>query len=422
VNILYLTHRVPYPPNRGDRIRSYHTLRFLAARAKVDLACLADEPVTNECRAVLRELCDEVAIVPVGRKQRWVRAIASLASGRSATEGLFWSPELSRVVEQWSSGTRYDAVLIYCSSMGPYLAHVCQPRTNCLVDLVDVDSQKWFDYAERCFGPKRWLYRLEGRRVRQIEKDLARRSQGITVVSANEACLLQSICPQAPVTAVCNGVDCEYFQPTSVSDPECQQRMGEKGGVSCAFVGALDYRANVDGITWFCREVWSQVCQQVPTAKLTLVGHRPTISVRQLARHPNIEIVADAPDVRPYLSDASVVVVPLRIARGIQNKVLEALAAGKPVIASRQALDGLDVVDGEHVYQADSATDWMNRIRNLFQDSAERRRLGAAGREFVLRHHIWEACLQPLVELLGLGSSHGVRQVDISDRTAVHAE
>ena len=191
--------------------------------------------------------------------------------------------------------------------------------------------------------------------------------------------------------------------------------------MTCVFVGALDYRANIDGVTWFCREVWPQLCGRFPDARVILVGRRPVSSVRQLARYPSVEVVGDVSDVRPYLQDAGVVVVPLRIARGIQNKVLEALAAGKAVIASPQALEGLDVVVGEHVYQASTAEEWVGGLSSLFQDRAERCRLGAAGRTFVLEHHQWNQCLQPFAELLGLTPSNHDAPRGAPARVAINA-
>jgi polysaccharide biosynthesis protein PslH len=395
--VLYLTHRVPYPPNRGDRIRSYHTLRFLAARADVDLACLADEPASDDCRKALAGLCRRVAIVPLPRRLRWLRAFQSLARGRSATEGLFRSAALSDTLRTWAGDTHYDAAIAFCSSMAQYLDVPGLQSRRRLVDLVDIDSQKWFDYADRAAPPARWLFRCEGRRVRRLEQQLAQTADALTVVSSAEANLLRGFSPPAPVHAIPNGVDLDYFQP------------GPDGAVAadptCVFVGALDYRANIDGITWFCEAVWPQVLARIPTAKLAIVGRRPVASIKQLSLHRGIEVIADVPDVRPYLRRARLVVVPLRIARGIQNKVLEALAVGKPVIASPQALEGLEVFPGEHIIQADAPLQWVAEIAKLMDDDRECLVLGAAGRAFACAHHHWHICLQPLEQLLRLRAS-----------------
>jgi polysaccharide biosynthesis protein PslH len=392
--ILYLTHRVPYPPNRGDRIRSYHTLRFLAVRADVDLACLADEPVADDCKAVLAGLCRRVAIVPVPCRRRWLSACQSLARGRSATEGLFHSAELGDTLRTWGADTQYDAAVAFCSSMAQYLDVPGLKSSRRLVDLVDVDSQKWFDYADRALPPARWLFRFEGRRVRNLEQQLAHTADALTVVSSAEADLLRGFSPRAPVHAIPNGVDLDYFQPGPADAVTAEP--------TCVFVGALDYRANVDGISWFCEAVWPQVLAKIPTAKLLIVGRRPVASIKQLSARRGIEVIGDVPDVRPYLRRAQLVVVPLRIARGIQNKVLEALAMQKPVIASPQALEGLNLIPGQHACVADSAAQWVNIVVDLLNNPTQQAEYGVAGRAFVMNHHHWDACLRPMGQLWSL--------------------
>jgi polysaccharide biosynthesis protein PslH len=362
------------------------------------LACLADEPVSKECHRVLESMCQRVAVAPLSPRLRWLKGLASLARGRSATEGLFFSQELARVIQRWAEDTQYDITLAFCSSMAPYLNVGRLRRVPCVVDLVDVDSQKWFDYAGQARRPASWLFRLEGRRVRKLEQQVAGHSQAVVVVSSAEADLLRVFCPDSPVHPISNGVDLDHFRPVDRQDAADSAATQ----LECVFVGALDYRANVDGATWFCREVWPQVHAQYPEAKFVLVGRRPDPQIRGLAKQPGVELVGEVADVLPYLQRARLVVVPLRIARGIQNKVLEAMAAGKAVIASPQALEGLNVVPGKQVCQADEPVEWFSAITKLLRDDRERRRLGAAARAFVCQHHRWDSCLRPLEVLLGL--------------------
>jgi polysaccharide biosynthesis protein PslH len=400
MKILYLTHRVPFPPNRGDRIRSYHMLKFLAARAEVDLACLADEPVPESSRRELATHCRRVVIAPLSRAGRWARALASVARGRSATEGLFESAQLRKNLEQWGADTSYDAILAYCSSMGQYLDIVGLQHISCVVDFIDVDSEKWFDYAGRASGLKRWFYRLEGRRVQNLEHELAGRAKAITVVSKSEAESLLRTCPDSIVHVVPNGVDLAHFEPQGHSASHVHQASAADH-LDCVFVGALDYFPNVDGVLWFAREVWPEVHSRFPESKFTIVGRCPVAQLRRVARTQGIQLIADVADVRPFLDRARVVVVPLRVARGIQNKVLEALAAGKPVIASPKALDGLDIVPGEQVLEASTPEQWIRNFHLLFESRSRCNQLAVAGREFVRAHHRWESCLQPLEALIG---------------------
>lgn len=390
-NVLFLVHRVPYPPNRGDRIRSFHMLKHLASRANVYLATLADEPVNAETVGELNRHCQRVAIEPLGR-ERWLGALSSLVAGKSATEGLFRSAALRRRVETWASEVQFDAVVVFCSSMAQYLTIPALSDAATLVDLVDVDSQKFFDYANSKATWKARLYQLEGRRLRRLEKTIARSVDAVTLVSEAEAKLFRKSCPNDRTFSVPNGVDLHYFRPHQV--PAVQNR--------CVFVGALDYLPNIDAMQWFCREVFPTLREKLPNATLAIVGRNPTSAVRQLGELPGVEVVASVPDVRPYMAQASVAIAPLRIARGIQNKVLEAMAMALPVVVSPAALEGLAVEPGRHLLCAESADQWVSDITRLCRDRYMASELGQAGRSFVESTHSWSACLSKLDELLHL--------------------
>jgi sugar transferase (PEP-CTERM/EpsH1 system associated) len=220
---------------------------------------------------------------------------------------------------------------------------------------------------------------------------LTKWTRGVTLVGEPEADLYRTFSAPGTVRAITNGVDLDYFSPSPVS-----------AEVSCVFVGALDYRPNVDGATWFCREVWPSVVAKRPEARMYLVGRRPVPAVQRLATIPGVDVVGQVPDVRPYVARAGVAVVPLQIARGVQNKVLEGLAMAKATIASPQALVGLQAKSGVHLLSASSVTEWTEALLRLWNDSSFRHRLGWAGREYVETHHQWKSCLGPFSALLGL--------------------
>jgi polysaccharide biosynthesis protein PslH len=389
-DILYLVHRVPYPPDKGDRIRAFHLLRSLSGRATVHLACLADEPVREETIAELRRYCERVAVVPLGTS-RWVRAAGSLVRGQTITEGAFYSPALRDMLRTWAEQTRFHAALASSSAMVPYLRLEGLSGIPAVVDLVDVDSQKWFDYAGTVRGWRAWLYHTEGRRLRSLEQQLPSWARAVTLVSEPEANLYREFCRPGQVRAIRNGVDLDYFRPQDgPTEP------------SCVFVGALDYRPNVDAACWFCEEVWPLLYQRFEQARLWLVGRRPAPAVQRLARQPGVELVGQVPDVRPWMARAAVVVAPLRLARGLQNKVLEALAMSKAVVASPPALAALHVQPGVHLLSASSAAEWAEAVLHLLHEEPLRRQLGLAGRRYVEEHHHWDRCLEPFGELLGL--------------------
>jgi sugar transferase (PEP-CTERM/EpsH1 system associated) len=390
-DVLFLAHRVPYPPDKGDRIRSFQILRWLSRRAAVHLACLADEPVAPAAAEVLAHTVERLTIVPLGRRARWARALGALALGGTATEGAFASRPLARVVEAWGRATRFHVALASASSMVPYLRLAALRETPAVVDLVDVDSQKWLDYAAASRPPRAWLYGLEGRRLRRVERELPTWARGVLLSSEAEKALYGEFAAAGRVVAVNNGVDLEYFQPAApVAEPRC------------VFVGALDYRPNVDAACWFCREVWPSILQRRPEARLSLVGRRPTAAVNELARGAGVEVVGQVPDVRPYVAGASVAVVPLRLARGVQNKVLEALAMARATVASPAALCGVRAQPGQHLLAASTPAEWVEAVLRLFDDVDLRARLGAAGRRYVEEQHRWERCLEPLAGLLEL--------------------
>lgn len=391
LDVLYLVHRVPFPPNKGERIRALHVLKYLSRRSRVHLACLADESVDGATRTALGELCERLAIVPLPPRGRWLRALASLAAGCTATEGAFDSPSLRTTLRRWAGETRFHAAVASASSMVPYLRMDILRDVPAVIDLVDVDSQKWLDYAAAGSGPKSWLHRIEGQRLRRLEHSLPDWARAVTLVSEEEADLFRRIRASNAVHVMTVGIDTEYLHP---------QPGGEESG--CVFIGSLDYPPNIDGITWFCREVWPAIRSRCPQATVSLVGRRPTPQVRRLDDLPGVELVGPVSDVRPYLRRAAVAIAPLRIARGVQCKVLEAFAMGKAVVASPQALMGLRIVPGVQAMAARSHDEWINAVSTLLGDRGLRMRLGEASRRHVETHHRWDLCQEPIGILLGL--------------------
>jgi sugar transferase (PEP-CTERM/EpsH1 system associated) len=390
-NILYLVHRVPYPLDKGDRIRNFNVLKWLSRRAAVYLACLADEPTEEETVATLGRYCERLAVVRLGRWSRRIRALVYFSSGRTVTEGAFSSPDLRAVLRRWTGDVQFQASLASASSMIPYLRMPELRDVPAVVDLMDVDSQKWLDYAGMSRGTRAWMYQIEGRRLRRIEEMLPSWTRGVTFVCEAEADIYRGFCDGDGVHVVGIGTDLDRYQ----GEPSTR-------GDGCIFIGSLEYKPNVDGICWFCREVWPEVHRRLPRATLSLVGRRPARAVRRLEGMPGIVLVGQVPDVRPYLSRAAVSIVPLRIARGIQLKMLESLAMGKATIATPMAIEGLGLEPGVHVLAASSPAEWVEALVRLLQSPDLRARIGSSGRHFVEQNHDWDACLQPLSPLLGV--------------------
>ena len=220
--ILYLTHRVPYPPDKGDRIRNFHLLKHLARHGEVSLACLADEQVSEDTLRGLRPYCAHLAVVPLGRPMRWFLTLAALARGGTASEGAFASPRLADVLQHWAGKVRFAVALASASSLVGYLQSTALRHVPAVIDLVDVDSQKWLDYAAASSGPRAWLYRLEGSRLRELERPLPSSALGVTLVSAAEVDIYRRFAAPGRIEAVPNGVDLDYFRPMEgVLEPAC---------------------------------------------------------------------------------------------------------------------------------------------------------------------------------------------------------
>jgi sugar transferase (PEP-CTERM/EpsH1 system associated) len=395
-NVLYVTYRVPYPPNRGDRIRSYHFAKWIAGRSNLFVACFSEEGVSQAAREHLRGLCRQFAIVPLNPRLRWLAGGLSLAGGGSITAGWLRSKRLRRIIAAWASVHRFDVAVALCSGMAQYLDAPELASARKVVDLVDVDSQKWLDYARDARGWRSWLYRLEGRRVRRLEASLPKRGYALTVVSEDEAAIFRRHTTEGSLAAISNGVDLDYFQPTPSP---------RRPGWQCAFTGVLDYHPNVVGLNWFCQEIWPQVRREHPQANFVIIGQRPTKAVQRLDEVPGVVVRGPVPDVRPHMARADVIVVPLTIARGIPNKVLEAMAMGRPTVASPAALAGLQVQSGHHLLAAQSAGEFAAAVNRLLADQVLAARLGAAARQFVQQHHNWATCLAPFAATLALDAA-----------------
>lgn len=389
--ILSITHRVPWPPDRGDRIRTWNILKFLSSRTDVDLACLADEPVSQETIAELQKVTRRLAIIPHNGPARYAKGLISAASGGTITEGMFHSSLMNRTLRQWSREHGWNAALASSSGMAALLSPTMIGKVDRRwVDLMDVDSEKWFDYSQRSGFLKSLIYRTEGHRLRNVETRLAEELDRLVVVSDAEVQVFRKFCDSPRIQSVPNGVDTDYFGTDGSTD---------RKPFSCVFVGVMNYLPNVDAVRWFVTEVWPHVKKRHPEAVFRIVGKSPTVEVMELGSVPGVEVIGPVADVRPWLHQSTCTVVPLRIARGIQNKVLEAMACGRPVICSPAPLKGIAAVPGRHLLCADSAEEWVEAVSRVFRDSCLQEELGILALEWVRQHHCWDARLQPFLEL-----------------------
>ena len=394
-NVLFLAHRLPYPPNKGDKIHTYQVLKSLAARHRVLLGTFIDDPDDEQHLPTVRAMCAELHVSRLNPRTAKLRALQGLATGAPLTVAFYSDPALRAWVQDVRDQGRADALLVYSSSMLQYADGFKLPMA---IDFADVDSAKWADYGKRHRWPMSWVYRREARTLLGVEREGAARARWSLFATDKEAELFAGLAPESAACAgvLGNGVDADYFKPDAA-------RASPFGAaeIPLVFMGAMDYWPNVDAVTWFAREALPQLRQRWPTLRLHIVGRSPAPAVTALAGDA-VSVTGTVPDVRPYVQHAAVVGAPLRLARGIQNKVLEAMAMARPVVAASSCVAAMDVRAGEHLLAATDAADYVRAVAELLAAPEKAAAIGRAGRERVLQAYGWGARLAGLDGFLGL--------------------
>jgi sugar transferase (PEP-CTERM/EpsH1 system associated) len=384
-NVLYLVHRMPYPPNKGDKVRSYHLLKHLCERHQVHLGTFIDDPADAAHLPTLQQLCASVHAVPLNPRWAKLGSLRGLALGQPLTLPYYRSASLTAWVQKTLATQAIDTGVVFSSSMAQYTDTMDPERV--LVDFVDVDSAKWTDYAPEHTWPLSWLYRREGARLLAYERQVAARAHHSFFATDKEAAMFLAAAPECTgrVSAMNNGVDAAYFAPEPARESPF---LADETAV--VFTGAMDYWPNVDAVSWFAREALPALRARHPRLRFHIVGRSPAPAVQALANEA-VNVTGTVPDVRPYLQHAAVVVAPLRLARGIQNKVLEAMAMARPVIAAQSCAEALFARPGEDLLVADRMEDYVGAVEELLARPALAERVGRAGRACVLAHYDWAA-------------------------------
>lgn len=389
MNVLFLTHRLPYAPNRGDRIRAFHIVEMLSRYVQLDVAALTHDLEEQAAVAPMRARGLQVVGLPVPRMRNYARAIPRLLGRTPLTHMLLDSPAASAALTRIVADRPPDVVLAFCSSMARLAVEPPLDRFPLVLDLVDVDSAKWAALAERASGWRRWVYQREARLLAPFERQVAERARATFVVNDRELELVRQLAPTANAHALPNGVDVGGLRPPGA--PLDRPRV--------TFCGVMNYEPNVEGVSWFCREIWPLVRRQRPDAEFFVVGSQPAAAIRALASAASgIHVTGTVDDVRPFLWESAVSVAPLRVARGVQTKVLEAVAAGVPTVVTSAAERGLPAEIEGACRTADTAEGFAAHILALLAMPAhERRQLTAASNLTALA---WEPRLLPLLEAL----------------------
>ncbi|MGB8433876.1 MAG: TIGR03087 family PEP-CTERM/XrtA system glycosyltransferase [Burkholderiales bacterium] len=380
--LLFLCHRIPYPPNKGDKVRSYHLLKHFASRYRVYLGTFVDDPADWPHLGKLNELCADVMALPLNPLGSRIKSVAGFVTGEALTLPYFRARALQRWINQTLKRERIRKCFVFSSAMAQYVTGRAELRR--VVDLVDVDSEKWRQYSSESRWPLSWIYRREADRLLAFEESSTREFDASLLTTAAEKALFLKHAPQLSerVHVVPNGVDTDFFSPAPGFErpfPSDEQAI--------VFTGAMDYWPNADAACWFASEVLPVVLRRHERARFYVVGMNPLPSVRALARQPAVTVTGRVSDTRPYLQHASVVVAPLRIARGVQNKILEAMAMARPVVASAACANSLSSISGRELLVAGGASEFSSRVCEALD--TEPASLGNAGRARVLRDYQW---------------------------------
>jgi sugar transferase (PEP-CTERM/EpsH1 system associated) len=395
MNVLFLTHRLPYAPNRGDRIRAYYLLREMARVARVSVFSLVHSD-REASKVQTLPFAHDVAGARVTQFRNLVHGGARIGSRRPLTHALLDAPDvrqqLGRLIHAWPP----DVVVAYCSSMARFALEPPLDALPLVLDMVDVDSAKWTELAARARGPRRWIYEREAATLRTFEATATARARVTLVVNDRERQILVAIAPDARIAVVPNGVEMDVFR--SPEPPAADPRV--------IFCGVMDYAPNEEGVSWFAHQVWPKVRAARPDARFIVVGSRPTRAVRALPSHDaSIEVVGGVPSVQPYLWRSSVAVAPLRLARGIQNKVLEALAAGLPVVVTPAVCEGLPAEAMPGCTSALDPSEFAKSVVRLLDLTPAQRRQQAALAD--LSRLSWRERLAPVEAVLQQAAAKG---------------
>ena len=367
MNILYVCHRFPFPPKRGGKIRPFNMIRHLHAQGhQVTVCSLVRSQVEAEEGRGIAPHCTAFEMALVNEPTQWARMVVRLPL---ATQ-------------------RWDLIVVHCSSVAQYVEHVTgAPK---ILDFGDMDSHKWLEYAHYKPFPLSLGYTLEGTKMLRAEKRLARRFDLCTATTRAEWQTLEDYVTGAATDWFPNGVDADFFSPTD----------GTYDADTISFIGRMDYYPNQECMARFCKEVWPLLRARRPAMKLLIVGADPSPPMRALGELPGVTVTGSVPDVRPHVRSSALMVAPLAIARGTQNKILEAMAMGVPVVTSRAAAGGVDADAESHFLVADSAADIAQAVLRIVENPAERARLALAGRARMLSHHAWPRSMQRLDDII----------------------
>ncbi|HTJ89164.1 MAG TPA: TIGR03087 family PEP-CTERM/XrtA system glycosyltransferase [Acidocella sp.] len=387
-----LCHRIPFPPDKGDKIRAFHILKHLQRNFNVHLGCFYDDPSDESRIPTLRREVASLNCLPIRPALMKLRALSRVRPGKSLSVSYYQSKDMDRWIQSVAKHTDIAQVFVFSSTMAPYAELL--PKVPKLLDMVDVDSEKFSSYSKSSKFPFNLVWSREGRTLLNFERSLIGKFDRTIFASQAEKLRFDALAPESVANTdwVTNGVDTAYFSPELGFTSPFDSRP------AIVFTGTMDYRPNIEAVLWFSKHVLPALGRHKKGPVFYIVGANPSPEVRELAAQNNIVVTGKVTDVRPYLAHASVSVAPLRIGRGIQNKVLEAMAMARPVVVSTEALTGIDATPGYDLIVADNAPDMVKAISDVLD--LKHGQLGRNARRTIYEIYSWPAALSRLDDML----------------------
>ena len=393
--ILYLCHRIPYPPNKGDKIRSFNEIKYLSKNNTIDLITLADEPEDLKYTENLKKYCRQVKVFSLNKTIGKLKGFISLLSGKSISQGYFYQRRFQSTFNQWINREQYDSIICFSSPMAEYVfkgsKKISDISDNFIMDFCDLDSDKWLQYSQKTKFPIDIIYKKEANRLLNFEKKINQKFSKSIFISEAEANLFKvKHFTAKDIQIIPNGVDYKYF------DSDKTKITKKFSSPMLVFPGAMDYHANIDGVKWFTKEIFPEIKKKIPEIKFYIVGSNPAPSIKALESDKSIIVTGFVKDIREYYKAASVCVIPLRIARGVQNKVLESMSMKNAVLSTSQAVQGINPEVKKALKIEDDPNGFASKTLDLINNRSKRKQLGTQARNFILKHHNWNKNLENL--------------------------